>query len=647
MGATLEDQENVHAANSGGASVWWKFVSPASGSITIDTQGSAPDTLLAVYQGSTVDQLSPRAENDDADADSAGPDLGVQSRVDLNVAAGQTYEVAVDGFRPSDQDPEAGPITLHLSLVSQPVTPPANDAFSSAASLAVVDGAVTSAFGTSWGATKQAGEPNHAGSSGGSSVWWQVTAPSNGTLELATRGSGYDTLLAVYTGASVNALTAVPNAFNDDEDFSHDLYTSSVAPFPVTAGTTYRIAVDGFAGTQGQVKLQARFVAADFVSMTPARLMDTRPGAATVDGLAAGTGALGAGATRDLVVTGRAGVPSSGVGAVVVNVTVTQPSAGGFVTVFPAGTARPNASNLNFLAGQTTANLVVAKVGASGQISLFNLAGTTHVIVDIVGWFPSTADFASMTPARLMDTRPGAATVDGLAAGTGALGAGATRDLVVTGRAGVPSSGVGAVVVNVTVTQPSAGGFVTVFPAGTARPNASNLNFLAGQTTANLVVAKVGASGQISLFNLAGTTHVIVDIVGWFPSTADFASMTPARLMDTRPGAATVDGLAAGTGALGAGATRDLVVTGRAGVPSSGVGAVVVNVTVTQPSAGGFVTVFPAGTARPNASNLNFLAGQTTANLVVAKVGASGQISLFNLAGTTHVIVDIVGWFPT
>ncbi len=125
------------------------------------------------------------------------------------------------------------------------------------------------------------------------------------------------------------------------------------------------------------------------VSLEPARLLETRQGLSTVDGSFNAMGALGGGQSLNLTVVGRAGVPASGVGAVVVNVTVADPTASGFVTVFPSGSALPTASNLNFVAGQVTPNLVVAKVGALGQITLFNSAGSTQLIVDVVGWFPS------------------------------------------------------------------------------------------------------------------------------------------------------------------------------------------------------------------------------------------------------------------
>ena len=312
----------------------------------------------------------------------------------------------------------------------------------------------------------------------------------------------------------------------------------------------------------------------------------------------------------------------------------------------PTGTALPNASNLNFVAGQTTPNLTIARVGNDGKISLYNHAGDTHLIADVAGWFPATSSYTSLQPSRLLDTRPGATTIDDLSAGGGAVGPDSTIELTVVGRGGVPATDVGAVVLNITATQPTTTGYVTVHPTGTALPNASNLNFVAGQTTPNLTIARVGDDGKISLYNHAGDTHLIADVAGWFPATSSYTSLQPGRLLDTRPGATTIDDLSAGGGAVGPDSTIELTVVGRGGIPATDVGAVVLNITATQPTTTGYVTVHPTGTALPNASNLNFVAGQTTPNLTIARVGDDGKISLYNHAGDTHLIADVAGWFP-
>ena len=332
-----------------------------------------------------------------------------------------------------------------------------------------------------------------------------------------------------------------------------------------------------------------------YTGLVPARLLDTRAGSATVDGQFAGGGLVGAGAIVNVTVGGRGGVPASGVAAVAINVTVTAPTATSFLTVFPNGAPRPTASNLNFTAGQTIANMVIVPIGSDGQISLYNDAGQTHVLVDVLGWFAGEAGYHGFAPARLLDTRAAGAPV----------GPASVTSVTVLGHGGLPDSSVGAVVVNLTATAPTADSFITVYPAGAPRPTASNLNFTLGQTIANMVIVPVGSDGQISIYNSAGMTHVLVDVLGWFGDSAGYAGFAPARLLDTRSGAATVDGQFAGVGQSGPASVLNLTVLGRGGVPNTGVGAVAINLTAALPCVGSYATVYPGGAARPVASNLN------------------------------------------
>jgi hypothetical protein len=138
--------------------------------------------------------------------------------------------------------------------------------------------------------------------------------------------------------------------------------------------------------------------------------------------------------------------------------------------------------------------------------------------------------------------------------------------------------------------------------------------------------------------------HVLVDVNGSFPSVSDYGSLVPARVLDSRGPGLTVDGVSSGGGRVVAGSTTEVVVAGRGGVPV-GAGAVVLNVTVVEAGAAGFATVFPCGQAVPNASNLNFAAGQTVPNAVVSKVGVGGKVCVFSSADA-HVLVDVNGSFP-
>jgi hypothetical protein len=398
-----------------------------------------------------------------------------------------------------------------------------------------------------------------------------------------------------------------------------------------------------------QVVADAAEIAASatrFHSTLPARIADTRPGGRTVDGQMTGTGTIGAGQVLRIPILGRNGIPSDGVGAVSLNVTVVSPSSDGHVTVFPTGTAVPNASNVNFRAGQVTPNAVFAKVGSDGSVSIFNSAGNTNVIVDVNGWYPTGGAFTPAAPARILDTRVGQNTVDGRYVATGPIASGQSMKIAILGRNGLPLSGVDSVSLNVTAVTPEAYGHLTVYPSGTSVPNASNLNFYAGTVVANAVIAKVGADGSISVFNSAGNTHVVIDITGWYASSTALTTFTPARILDTRAGQSTVDGKFVATGTASPGEVLRIPVVGRAGVPSTGVGSVSVNVTAVTSTSDGNLTIFPSGSAQPPTSNLNFRRGQVVSNAVMAKVGPDGTISIFNSAGNTHIIVDVNGWFP-
>ena len=155
---------------------------------------------------------------------------------------------------------------------------------------------------------------------------------------------------------------------------------------------------------------------------------------------------------------------------------------------------------------------------------LFSQAAT-DLIVDVNGMFPAGSSFSPLVPARLLDTRAGGATVDRLFAGIGQLGAGGVLELQVGGRGGVAADAA-AVALNVTVTGPAGGGYVTVWPCGQTRPNASNLNYTSGQTVPNAVLSQVGVGGKVCLFSQAAT-DLIVDANGMFASSSSSVAPVP------------------------------------------------------------------------------------------------------------------------
>lgn len=234
-GASKEAGEPDHANNPGGASVWWQFTAANTGTATVTTAGSDFDTLLAIYTGSSASALSLIASNDNVDASHP------TSAVSFPVTAGSTYRIAVDGANGS-----SGKIVLGLAF-----PPPVNDNFASAVAVPFTGngGAAVTSTGNNFNATSESGEPNHAGYFGGRSVWTRWTASNSGPVTISTVGSDFDTLLAVYTGASVNALTAVASNAN------YGALLQSQVSFTATAGVTYSVAVDGYSGLTGNITL--------------------------------------------------------------------------------------------------------------------------------------------------------------------------------------------------------------------------------------------------------------------------------------------------------------------------------------------------------------------------------------------------------
>ena len=287
---------------------------------------------------------------------------------------------------------------------------------------------------------------------------------------------------------------------------------------------------------------------------------------------------------------------------------------------------------------------LLPKLGAGGKICIYTHSAT-QLIIDTNGYFPTGSKFVGLTPSRILETRQGRpTTVDGKYWQIGKRSARSVTELQVTGRGGVTSDA-DAVVLNLTVTDPSAPGHLTIFPCGANLPNSSNLNYTTGQTVANSVVAKVGAGGKICIYTHSAT-QLIIDTNGYFPTGSKFVGLTPSRILETRQGRpTTVDGKYWQIGKRSARSVTELQVTGRGGVTSDA-DAVVLNLTVTDPSAPGHLTIFPCGANLPNSSNLNYTTGQTVANSVVAKVGAGGKICIYTHSAT-QLIIDTNGYFPT
>jgi PKD repeat protein len=425
--------------------------------------------------------------------------------------------------------------------------------------------------------------------------------------------------------------------FGDGTDVTTN--TAGLATHTYAQPGTYTITLTNH-DTAGETASTTRklVIGSPFVALAPHRLLDTR------NGTGAPKTKVGPGGQVSLAVAGgQTGIPAGGLTAVVLNVTVTNSTAGGYLTVYPDGTSLPSTSSLNFTAGETIPNLVTVPVGADGKVNLYNHFGSVDVVADVEGYYRTATNpegsnafgpgyLLAQAPQRLLDTR------DGTGALAAPLGAGTPLSVDILHEPGEPTSvPIRAVVLNVTATGSTKGGDLTVYPDGSGTaPVASNLNFTAGETIANSVIVPVPPDGRIQFLNLAGTVNVVADVQGYYVDGVGggFVPVAPTRLLDTRSG---------GGGALGANAVRPLQVAGATGVPGDA-SAGVLNVTVAGSTAGGYLTVYPDGSAVPNASNINFGAGQTIANMVTVGIG-DGKVDFDNHFGTVDVVADLFGYF--
>lgn len=410
-------------------------------------------------------------------------------------------------------------------------------------------------------------------------------------------------------------------------DFGDGHVSSSCGPHTYQRPGTYYLKFTANDASGASVSSSTSFVTPGnwYTPLTPARILDTRNGT--------GTGSIAkvpANGVLKLKVAGAGGVPSSGANAVVLNVTVTGPTAGGYLTVYPDGTPRPATSNLNFAAGQTVPNTVIVKVGADGYVDLANVAaGSTNLVTDVQGYYSRTGSsgYVTTAPTQVLDTRAGKTTIP--SGGTVQVNLG--------------TGGYTAAALNITVANAQAGGYITAYPDGQPMPKASNVNFSAGRTIQNEAITKIGADGIVDFTNTSGgTADLIVDVTGYFSPGLGlgFVPISPSRLLDTRASHG-------GSGPVAAGATQSALVTGDAAITPGTAAAIAANITVTAPTGSGYITVYPDEIARPDTTVLYFNPGQTIPNATTVSVGKSGGSDLLynGSNGSVQLIADVFGFY--
>ncbi len=447
-------------------------------------------------------------------------------------------------------------------------------------------------------------------------------------LDLTSLGSPQNTTLEVKIGDTV--IGSVPVT---DGQATVNLTVPAMTSGPRTMTLT--------ASPSGTVVSFPTIVADVVEPVTPTRLFDTRPGESPNALRTVPKAKVGPPNVLEVKVTELTGlVPASGVGAVSLNVTAVDPAGAGFITVYPCGTRRL-VSSLNYGAGETVANAVIAPVSATGTVCFYSMS-PVDIVVDVNGWLPTGTVFTAVAPDRVFDTRAGESPDALRTVAKAKVGPPGVLEVTITDLPGaVPASGVGAVSLNVVATNTTRAGFVTVYPCGT-RTLVSSLNYGVGDTIANAVITPVSPTGTVCFYSNT-PVDLVVDVNGWFAAGAQYNPVGPSRLVDTRPGESPDAVLTVPKAKIGPTNTLDVKVTGLAGlVPATGVGAVSLNVVATNATSAGFITVYPCGT-RPFASNVNFTAGQTIANAVMAPVSADGHVCFYSMA-PVDIVVDVNGW---
>ncbi len=360
--------------------------------------------------------------------------------------------------------------------------------------------------------------------------------------------------------------------------------------------------------------------AGGYVPVVPRRLLDTRSGAVLP---------AGPGGRVDVPILGRAGVPSNGVTSVVLQVTALCPTSRTSLQVWPSGQPRPGTTTLPLPAGQARTALVTAAVGTGGKVSIGNASGVTDLLVDVLGYHAGAgAAFRPTARTRVYNTGSVA---------QGAVRDGEDRVVTLPSLAGVAPNQIVAVVADLTVSRPARAGTLSAYRAGIARPTVATLAFPAGGSTDVRSVIGVHA-GQLVLHASGTAVAASLDVVGVYvaaPAAGDrFTALPGVRLLDTR----------SPKNRLVAGAPRNLVVAGVSGVPANA-SAVVVNLEALSPTLTTSITGWPAGQAAPAGVDLRVPAGEDRANLAVIPIGAGGAVSLKTAAGSTDLIVDLVGYY--
>lgn len=476
-------------------------------------------------------------------------------------------------------------------------------------------------------------------------------------------------------------LFSVP-ASSTSETYSMDIAALSAVLKPLTSANSFTInayKADGtgyYIGSASAVIDQAvRRAAGEFNPVRDHyRAVDTRTG------LGGKSGPVGSEVT-DLQIASP--TMSSVTDSMVLNITVVDPTAASWLTVWESETAKPTVSNLNYEAGQTVANQVTVRVSSTGKISLSNALGGAHILIDVQGYYskpsgPYGSRFHPTGPTRVADSRTGLG-------GLGSVGKCCAEAQVITNditsQHNGALSGVKAVTLNVTATNvnispPYTSSFLTIWRHDWPRPEVSHMNFKVGETVSNQITVPVSADGKIRLYSDIGSVSVIVDLVGYYTSPypgydgayGRYISNTPRRVLDTRQQIGIAKYLCPSSTSWGSAYQPAINCNTQYTVNLESIMfsayhqetfpkyvplASVFNITATGADSSGFIAMDLKSLDNPT-STLNYVPDKTVAGAATSSVapchgicgdGPTYHHHIYNSTGKVHVIADIFGFF--
>jgi len=467
---------------------------------------------------------------------------------------------------------------------------------------------------------------------------------SGGAVNIITQAGCAWSVLDLPSWITANATTGTgPSTFN---------YT--VQANPSTANRVAAMTIGGVAYTVSQsANVAPSSAGLRFVRLTPCRVMETRPeynneGRA----LPFGPPFLNSSETRTLNLPASSTCPIPATAkAYVLNVTVIPRGPLDFVTVWPAGETRPNVWSVRSPDGQVVANSSIIKAGIAGGINIFT-SNNTDMILDITGYFtdnPAVSNlvYYPVSPCRVIETRVAYRPTPGPFGGP-SMNARQTRSFRFpqSPDCAIPS-GAAAYNVTITIVPPGPLPFLTAWPSGSAQPNVSSINSFVGRTLANNVIIPAGPDGGIDVFTLE-RSDFIMDITGYFAPDDGVNGLfyyptTQCRASDST-NANWIPPF--GTPIFENETTRTIPIRSGAclGIPASARAYALNTTVIPNGSSMPFLTIYPTGQGRPNASVLNAFEGQTVTNSSIIPAGTGGAVDVFAFR-RTHVVVEINGYF--